>query len=337
MNRNPQVLLIYPPSNRNYGLFSDLEKDERVAIRCAAARQSRSPFLSFIKRIIFSNRLNRLCRIPMKEKWFEYHDIYTLLPNLQYILVIDLALNCSSLLETLENCRKMKPSVRICLYYINTIDSAIGNSREKLRTAVETANTFHWNKVFSFDPVEARKYNMLYWGFNYYSKQAVVQNHSSQYDLYCIALASVDRESLLLSIYNHLTTAGVLCDFYLKDLPVEKRVIAGVNYINKGNNRPYESVLQDLQNSKCILEVLRDNQKGPSLRYFEAVCYNKKLLTNNEAIKDFPYYNEKYMRVFQKVEDIEIEWLKNEDAVDYHYKGDFSPIKMIDFLMSHID
>ena len=109
--------------------------------------------------------------------------------------------------------------------------------------------------------------------------------------------------------------------------------VEGINYILNGVI-PYKTVLNNLQNSKCILEILRDKQRGPSLRYFEAVCYNKKLLTNNPAIIDFPYYDERYMRVFSKPEDIDINWIKEDISnVDYHYKGDFSPTKLIDYLI----
>lgn len=66
----------------------------------------------------------------------------------------------------------------------------------------------------------------------------------------------------------------------------------------------------------------------------EAVCYNKKLLTNNSQTTEYPYYNSEYMKCFKKVEDIDIEWLTDLKPVNYNYKGDFSPIKLIDYLRS---
>ena len=52
--------------------------------------------------------------------------------------------------------------------------------------------------------------------------------------------------------------------------------------------------------------------------------YNKKLLTNNPDLEELPYYDPRYMHFFQTAEDIDIEWLRRGDAVDYAYRGEFS-------------
>ena len=80
------------------------------------------------------------------------------------------------------------------------------------------------------------------------------------------------------------------------------------------------------------MEILQKGQTGPTLRYFEAVCYNKKLLTNNPHIVNFPFYKPEWMKIYQKPEDIDINWLKEKEQIDYGYNGEFSPTKLIDFL-----
>ena len=37
-----------------------------------------------------------------------------------------------------------------------------------------------------------------------------------------------------------------------------------------------------------------------------------------------PYYDERYMKYFRTVEDIDTSWIKEKVVVDYKYKGDFS-------------
>ena len=61
----------------------------------------------------------------------------------------------------------------------------------------------------------------------------------------------------------------------------------------------------------------------------EAICYNKKLLTNNKSIFEFPYYNPQYMRYFSDISQIDMEFLKREETVDYGYNGDYSPLNFI--------
>ncbi len=77
--------------------------------------------------------------------------------------------------------------------------------------------------------------------------------------------------------------------------------------------------------SNCILEVLQDGQTGSTLRYLEAVCYNKKLLTTNPRIKNYPFYDERYMKVFSSESDIDYDWVKKRETINYGYKDEFSP------------
>ena len=93
--------------------------------------------------------------------------------------------------------------------------------------------------------------------------------------------------------------------------------------------RPYKEVLESTLKANCILEIVRPGQVGFTLRTFEAVVYNKKLLTNNENIKDFKFYNPQYMKIFKKIEDIDWKWVHETLNVDYHYDDSFSPLRFI--------
>lgn len=324
-----QILIIFPPTNRNYGLFDDLISDKRVILRCATPR-SLNRYASIIKKIHLSKWTNKIYDLPFKEKWYEYYDVLNLLPNLKYILVIDLALNSPGLPEMLEKCH-MKSDCKIGLFYINSLDTVLSENRYKLKKTIELAHKMHWDDIYSFDPCDVNKFGFTYMGFNYYSMKKMAPVNISS-DLYCVGIASKDREKMFLDIYNYLTNRGCNCDFYLKMSPYASTNIDGIHIVNKWKD--YSTVLKELQSSRCILEIIRDNQHGPSLRYFEAVCYNKKLLTNNKEIVHYPFYDNKYMRFFTKLEDIDVDWLKDTSSVvDYHYNGDFSPSKMVDFLL----
>ena len=72
-----------------------------------------------------------------------------------------------------------------------------------------------------------------------------------------------------------------------------------------------------------------------SLRYFEAIVYNKKLLTNNPEVVELPYYDERYMRVFESIEDIDVDWVKAIEKIDYKYKGEFSPLGIIEYIKNN--
>ena len=90
---------------------------------------------------------------------------------------------------------------------------------------------------------------------------------------------------------------------------------------------PYEENIARAVNNNCILEIVRENFIGFTQRYYEAIVFNKKLLTNNAEVKQFAYYDERYIQYFEKVEDIDWKWVQEETEVDYKYRGDFDPKK----------
>ena len=54
------------------------------------------------------------------------------------------------------------------------------------------------------------------------------------------------------------------------------------------------------------------------------MLYNKKLLSNNPSIVNLPYYDPRWMRTFRTAEDIDLDWVRAVEPVDYGYRGDFS-------------
>ena len=77
---------------------------------------------------------------------------------------------------------------------------------------------------------------------------------------------------------------------------------------------------------------MQKGQNAQTLKYFEAVCFNKKLLTNNQNAKKLSFYNEKYIKIFNKFEDIDIEWIKKIEPINYNYKNEFSPMYIVEKL-----
>ena len=74
------------------------------------------------------------------------------------------------------------------------------------------------------------------------------------------------------------------------------------NYGIKLVDRPidYEKVI-DISNAySAILELNISGQTGLTLRTMEALFYGKKLITNNENIRNFPFYNENNFYILGK-------------------------------------
>ena len=73
---------------------------------------------------------------------------------------------------------------------------------------------------------------------------------------------------------------GLVCDINIID---EKRALS--------NDIPYTEVQKKIINSKAILEVMQDGQNGYTLRTMESLFFSRKLITDNKAIMEAPFYN----------------------------------------------
>ena len=52
-----------------------------------------------------------------------------------------------------------------------------------------------------------------------------------------------------------------------------------------------------LEKSKIILDLIREGHNGLSFRIFESLAYQKKLITTNQTIKKYNFYNPKNIKV----------------------------------------
>ena len=136
-----------------------------------------------------------------------------------------------------------------------------------------------------------------------------------------------DRTTVINRLYDRFIAEGLKCDFTLLSSDPSLQVSRGITIIDKPMD--YEEMLARTMKSQCILEVTQKDISSLSSRCLEALCYNKKLITDVKSVIDLPYYDDKYIQVFSNVEDIDVSFIKNKTAVDYQYDDMFSPINLL--------
>lgn len=317
-----KILLIYGKTNHHLGLWNDLENDPRVILRSTMVKQN-----SLLSRIYLGIR-RRLGILPGKYVYHQYYDLFKLIKNISHLIIIDGTLNTIEISE-LEKCKQMNPNLKIILYMINSIEAQspiLIKVRPKL-------NLFNWDEIYTFDKNDAQKYGYKYIGFCYYSKHHITIRSKTLNDAYFVGGLKGGRDETIYDVCNYLVSKGVLCLFDLMPFgdvpPVE---LKGAHFYHGW--KPYEEILEKVESSNCIIEICQKGQSGATLRYFEAVTMNKKLLTNNKNIVNFPFYNPKWMKIFSSVDDIDAEWVKAKEHINYNYHGEFSPVHFIDQLLN---
>ena len=290
----------------------------------------RSSSLKKLKKLHFGNKFNGRVWLPLKSVWnrslsLRYEDLKATDRN---ILIFQSSVKFSP--GFIRKLKREKNAV-IVQYLPDTLeklgiaDSAAAYERYKRYYGIDL--------TYSFDQNDCVRYGMEFFDI-YSSKAAAAQPREDLYDIFYVGSARTEgRLELLHSVTER--TEGLRGCFYMIGVDSDKqRCPERVTY-----NQPlrYGEVVEKTLNSNCILELMNDNQAGNTLRFKEAVCYNKKLLTNNRAAFDSPYYDERYIRVFDDVSEIDPEWIAQKCAVDYRYGGEYSPQRLLEMIIGQLD
>ncbi|MER0049000.1 hypothetical protein ABRP56_21785 [Pectobacterium odoriferum] len=199
----------------------------------------------------------------------------------------------------------------------------------------------HFDKIYSFDPSDCQKYNLIYLNqflpFTYPNVINMKLNSSlliEKKDRNCFFVGEYrkDREEYLKSIDSLLKKNEYISDFYLIDRKNE-----GGNYFN-GKQLNYEENIEKVISSEIVVEINHKGQDGLTLRTIEALTFNKKIITNNIKVMDYDFYTPNRFFILDydtednfhtflscKIEEEKIEVIKKHTAEHMlqHIKKDF--------------
>lgn len=135
-----------------------------------------------------------------------------------------------------------------------------------------------------------------------------------------------DRLDTVKRAYEKFTAAGLKCDFLLvQSEPPTAEIPQGI-CVQKARI-PYLEMLRRTVNSRCVLDVTQKDSDGLTSRGLEALCYNKKLLTDNPRIKESKHFDPKFICLYQDIDEVDPEFIREDICVDYGYDGEYSPVR----------
>lgn len=306
---NKKVLMFGP----DFFGYRETIADEIRAMGCQVDLYDERPSNSAICKILL--RYNVGLYHPAVKKYYcsvinENKD-----KDYDYVFVI----KSEAINEEIFNClREAYPRAKFVLYLWDSVDN-VPDGKKKIKL---------YDRVLTFDPVDAEQYGLilrpLFFRKEYDTE--VVQKTDYRYDMAFVGTAHTIRPRIIEQLEAQCKRRGADC-FHYMFLPHPI-----VYLYNKVLNPAYRNVhrsdihfdsisaaeIQEIySNSRCILDVEHAAQRGLTMRTIEMIGLNKKLITTNQSIEKYDFYNKNNICVIDK---------QNPVVREDFWKSDYEPI-----------
>lgn len=275
-------------------------------------------WVRYIFAIHNSAKIAQKVKLPFKRLWYPYYFDNSFKDEKPLCIVI---LNHNLPIDYLRYLKKQYTDCRLVMLH-----------RDFLRVSQRANPELPQNPILdlemTYDEGESAKYGFPHFN-EYESKIDIPVNDYFESDVFFAGRAK-DRLPALLDAYYKLSDAGLKVYYFLTGVPKEQQIeLPGVEYAQR--NMSYREMLDHTVNTKCVLEITQEGQKGYTSRFLEAVMYGKKIISNSQYLRHSKFYAPNKVQIVENMEDIDIDFIKEGNGfVDYNYQGEFSPFRVLD-------
>ena len=183
--------------------------------------------------------------------------------------------------KVIDLLEKNNPDSRKIYYLWNT---------ETNKEKIDYARKHSW-EIWSFDKKECKEQNFFF--VDQFYPEIKRKKINLKYDIFFCGYNKGRAERLfqLEKIFENMDLKSrlIIREWGIQQY-FESKKCYGAKYITFFETK-YGKILEYIQESKCLLEILKDNQMGYSMRVMEAIFFEKKLITNNKEILNAEFYN----------------------------------------------
>lgn len=176
--------------------------------------------------------------------------------------------------------RKVNPKCEVYLFYWNKV-SKYRNGYKSFREK---------EHIYSFDIGDCEKYGFRYnSSFILWNKRSDIAETDNK-RVFFIGGDKDNRAEKLLRLKENFESVGFTADFRMfanndnEDYKKKYSDLIIDSYL------PYDECLKRIMSSGIILDITQEGQQGLTLRFVESVMLSKKLITNNEFVKNYAIY-----------------------------------------------
>lgn len=156
----------------------------------------------------------------------------------------------------------------------------------------------YFDDFFVFDKNDIAKYPEYKFKptTNFYFDYPIVKENSKKHNgIYFLGGHQESRVKDISQFLDEIVKLGENPDFYV--ISKNNRAKSAFNsnpyihYVESSNALSFAENLQKVAACKVVVDFLNDVHQGLSFRTFDALCFNKKLITNNKNIKQYEFYH----------------------------------------------
>lgn len=213
-----------------------------------------------------------------------------------YIFLLNLEAMPVSFLKEL---RDSNPKAKIVIYMWDSI-------RRKKHTIDYRP---YCDKMFTFDKEDKKMYDSIEFLPLFYLNEyaEIAKNKEYDYDLCFIGSAHTDRYATVNKVLSQISDRQYYVYWYLQSRKLYLYYrLYNTNFrhsrMSDFNYTPLKSeeLLEFISKSKIILDIHSPYQSGLTMRTIETLGAGRKLITTNEAIRDYDFYNPQNIMVIDR-------------------------------------
>lgn len=279
----------------------------------------------------FSHRINKIIKIPFKFLWYKnlFKDDFENKKSICFIFSPDWYYP-----EYIKYLKENYKNAKFVIYFSDTIESKIKNiptiNIKKIKS--------DFDLVLSYNPEDVKKYDLTYSSI-YYSKinQEILDLLPNYHGIDVLFIgAERNRLDKIEKLYEKLKKMGLDCYFYVVTKNKDKlKNNSGIIFTEKIMS--FDEYLARTISSKYILEIVDENTTGCTLRFWEAIMYNKKLISNFKNLKNTKFYSEEKMLYFEDIDKINEEFFKSKKSIKYNYQNENSPVNFLKIIKERLE
>ena len=185
--------------------------------------------------------------------------------------------------------RRVNPDCDVCLFFWNRVSRS---NRRHLRFSDR-------ERIYSTAPDDCSRYSLRY-NHIFYPKEFFTPWRPFPQDRLFFLGADKGRAPYIASLKPVLEQSGLVCDIRIVSDMTSPEYRRQFQDILTSHRMDYQEYLQELTKCNVLLDISQKGQSALTMRVMEAIYLSKKLITGNQNVTDYDFYDPDNIYVLPK-------------------------------------